>query len=288
MALQRDRKTARQNGHRLSAPVAAATRVFAGSIVAIDAAGNAVPAGTPSAQRVVGVALTHVDNRDGEDGDRTVLVARGVYAFNVADGMPDFDGSSIGSPAYAVDDESVTAGFGEGAPLNTLVAGVIVDIDDEGVWIDFAAGTFAAAEAYANAQVVASQLGQRTLTVTHDDLDASADSQVFNLGDTLPAGARVLGVELEVTPFTGGSATKVDVSVGLVGASDSVLKDANLFTGAVSKSSGRTVADADARGQNPHGNVGGAQLVVTVTSDVNVELLNAGSFTLDVLYGVPA
>lgn len=58
-------------------PVAASTTIFLGSLVNLDASGNAV-AGTDAASRsFVGVAAEYIDNSDGSAGDLSICVQTG-------------------------------------------------------------------------------------------------------------------------------------------------------------------------------------------------------------------
>lgn len=143
MALQQDRKTAQKSDRFVVVPVAGATRIFAGSIVALTAAEHAVPAGTSGATRVLGVAGEHVDNRDGEAGDKKLLVIRGVFGFTPSPGTT---GPFYGSPAYAVDDGTVTVAIDGEPPVGALPAGIVVDAEDDELWVDFSAAAVAAAQ----------------------------------------------------------------------------------------------------------------------------------------------
>jgi len=61
-------------------PVAAATTIYAGSLVASDAAGNAVPATASTAIKLWGRAETQVANT-GAAGAKRIDVRPGVFAF---------------------------------------------------------------------------------------------------------------------------------------------------------------------------------------------------------------
>lgn len=92
----------------LAYPVAAATTIFAGTMVALDASGNAVPASASSAVRVVGRAEKQVVNTVaagfGAAGALAIEARPGVFPFANADGITAAD---IGKMAYAVDDKTV-------------------------------------------------------------------------------------------------------------------------------------------------------------------------------------
>jgi len=128
MALKQDRNTARRDGVDFRWPVGAGQRIFAGSLVGVLGSGVAVPAGTAGIVAIVGIAQEHVDNRDGEDGDKNVNVRRGVFALK----GPGITPADYGKRVRAVDDESVALVQG-----NELAAGTVCGVDDEGVWVEF-------------------------------------------------------------------------------------------------------------------------------------------------------
>lgn len=61
-------------------PVAAATTIGEGAIVALNAAGNAVQAASAITGHAIGKAVAAVDNSAGAIGDKTVRVQRGVFS----------------------------------------------------------------------------------------------------------------------------------------------------------------------------------------------------------------
>lgn len=95
----------------LAYPMAAATTIFAGTLVALDSAGNAVPATASTAVRVVGRAEKQVVNTVaagfGNAGQLTIEARPGVFAFNNGDSITAAD---VGSMAYASDDNTVNKG----------------------------------------------------------------------------------------------------------------------------------------------------------------------------------
>jgi hypothetical protein len=114
-------------------PVAAATKIYGGSIVCINAAGFAVGGATATTLTYVGRAEDQADNTVGVDGAKTVTVRR-QKAFKwgnlVADLITQAD---LYKTAYVVDDETVAKTNGG----NTRsAASRIVGIDSDGVWIE--------------------------------------------------------------------------------------------------------------------------------------------------------
>ena len=132
-ALTKDRNTVRRDGVQYSDPVAAATRIFAGSLVCLNAAGNAVPGSTATTLKARGVAQEHVDNRDGGIGDLRIHTRRGVFQFANSASTDEITRADIGASAYIVDDQTVAK---TSASNTRSVAGVIRDVDSAGVWIE--------------------------------------------------------------------------------------------------------------------------------------------------------
>ena len=122
-ALTQDRPTPEREGRLVSDPLAANAVVFAGALYVLDADGNATPATAAAANPVRAVALARASQ---PHGDQRVDGALGVFRF-------DNDGDSItradiGSDAFVVDDQTV-------AKTGTAKAGVVVDVDEAGVWV---------------------------------------------------------------------------------------------------------------------------------------------------------
>lgn len=133
MTLTKDRNTVRRDGVQYSDPVAAATRIFAGSLLCLNAAGNAVPGSTSATLKARGVAQEHVDNRDGAAGDLRVESRRGVFPFANSTSTDEITRADIGASAYIVDDQTVAK---TSATNTRSIAGVIRDVDSNGVWVE--------------------------------------------------------------------------------------------------------------------------------------------------------
>lgn len=104
--------------------------VFAGSMVALTN-GAAVPAGDNGSQKVVGMAITKSDNTgENYSATKTLTVRRGVFRW---ENGGSFTAADIGSLAYVQDDATVTTAA---AATADIVAGIIVDVDASGVWVD--------------------------------------------------------------------------------------------------------------------------------------------------------
>lgn len=130
MALGTDRNTPLRNGDLFSVAVAAATTIFAGALVCRNASGWAVPGATALGLRVVGRAESRVANA-GANGDVSVLVRRGAFRWGNAEGDP-LTAADIGNVCYLVDDETVARTSGSSTRSR---AGLVLDVDDVGVWV---------------------------------------------------------------------------------------------------------------------------------------------------------
>lgn len=132
-ALTKDRNTVRRDGVQNSDPVAGATRIYAGSLVCLNAAGNAVPGSTSATLKARGRAEEHVDNRDGAAGDKRIETRRGVFPFANSASTDEITRADIGASAYIVDDQTVAK---TSATNTRSVAGIIRDVDADGVWVE--------------------------------------------------------------------------------------------------------------------------------------------------------
>ncbi len=132
-ALTSDRNTPERLGLDFVDPVAAGAKIFAGALVVLDAAGNAAPAATATGLTARGVAQEQVDNSGGGAGDLTVRTRAGIFPF-ANDGS--VSRADIGGTAWIVDDQTVANNDGDtGAGPTRSVAGTIVDVNADGVWV---------------------------------------------------------------------------------------------------------------------------------------------------------
>jgi len=132
MPLSADRNTPTRDGDLVAHPVKASSLIYAGALVALDAAGWAQPGATATGLAAAGRAEERADNSAGANGDLDVTVRRGVFRWANAAGDA-VDRSHIGGTAYIVDDQTVSATDGGGAQS---AAGQIIDVDSDGVWVD--------------------------------------------------------------------------------------------------------------------------------------------------------
>ncbi len=130
-------------------PVEANTNLYLGGMVALNAAGNAVPASATTtvanALKVVGraervhngVPGQNALNNPGAAGALSIVARKGVFMFNQDNSIT---AAQLGSNCFALDDNTVTAADrATGAPVQQYaVAGQVVAIDSSGqVWVDF-------------------------------------------------------------------------------------------------------------------------------------------------------
>lgn len=121
-------------GTVVNVPLAADAVIYQGTLVCLDSSGNAVPAADTAALRVIGVAQADADNTDGDAGDVTLNVKRGVFGFaNSGDAAVDADDKG---KLCVVEDDSTVAE----TSTNKIPAGRVVDVDDDYVWVDVAEG----------------------------------------------------------------------------------------------------------------------------------------------------
>ena len=135
-ALTQERDTQRRNGDQASFPVAAATKIFAGSIACISTASNfATKGATATTLKAVGVADETADNTAGANGAVSVKVRRdGWFPFaNSAAGDLIVLGD-VGSDCFIVDDQTVAKTSGA---ATRSVAGKVRDVTATAVWIEF-------------------------------------------------------------------------------------------------------------------------------------------------------
>lgn len=146
-ALTQDRNTPRREGQFFTIPVEANTKIYAGALVARNAAGNAVPASDTTGLVVLGRAEEPVDNSGGAAGARSLRVSTGVFAY-AHSGLTAAD---VGKPVFVSDDQTVAL-----ATTNFIHAGILVAVDGEGAWIAVGPqGRAAAAQADSTAADVA-------------------------------------------------------------------------------------------------------------------------------------
>lgn len=116
---------------KLYLPVKGSTKIYAGSIVALNA-GYAAPASSALGLVAIGKALSTVDNSTGSDGDLSIEVQIGAFHFENSTSGDAIAQANVGSMCYLADDQTVALTSNAGA---RSLAGQILQIDSTGVWV---------------------------------------------------------------------------------------------------------------------------------------------------------
>lgn len=115
-------------------PVKAAVRIFAGTLVGIDATGHAIPGADAAGMKIVGVAAERKDNLTGANAALKVQVYKCVAKFANGVAGDAVAQAHVGLNAEVLDDQTVANTAG--AAVNNIVAGVIREVEADGVWIE--------------------------------------------------------------------------------------------------------------------------------------------------------
>jgi len=122
----------RATGDKFADPVKAATKIYGGSLVVLDAAGWAAPATEATGLIVRGVAQKQADNTAGANGAINAECERGVFRFANSAAGDLIARAEIGDDCYIVDDQTVAK---TSATDTRTIAGKITDLDAQGVWV---------------------------------------------------------------------------------------------------------------------------------------------------------
>ena len=129
------RNTPKRDGDLLEPGVAAATLLEAGHMAARNAAGYAVPAADAAGLVVLGRTENTVDNTGGADGaERVRILRKKGFCFDNSGTAP-LTIANVGENAYVEDSVTVTTAAGA---TNDIIAGKILDVDSDGVWVEIA------------------------------------------------------------------------------------------------------------------------------------------------------
>ncbi|QEW05651.1 hypothetical protein [Nitrincola iocasae] len=126
-ALNKNRPTPRRLPGQHVDPVAGSVQIFSGALVVLNATHFAAPATAATGLRTRGVAVDASDNRTGSNGDGFITTQTGPHRFINAG---DITREHIGTSAYIVDDQTVTA-----VSTDSSVVGRIDDVEPDGVWV---------------------------------------------------------------------------------------------------------------------------------------------------------
>ena len=130
-ALTADKKSEFMEGEIIVLPVAASTKIFAGSFVCVNSGGFVVPGADTSGLVFAGVAREYADNSAGANGAVSVKVQRRGLVKSVTGTI---SAANIGNKVFLLDDQ--TAALAAGA-TNDIFCGVIARfIDSTHAWLD--------------------------------------------------------------------------------------------------------------------------------------------------------
>lgn len=188
----------------LSLPVAAATTIYAGAMVAVNSSGYAVPASADSKLKVVGRCQKTMKNTTAEGygaaGDLNVTIEQGIFQFVNGSSLNALTEADRGKLCYASDDNVVNRRDGMGT---YPVAGKVVKVESGGVWVEIrqdlgpvlAEGDevlleAAASNSYASKRYYAVQL-DTTAAGVKAQLPTVAGTGVFGFMQDIPAAGEV-------------------------------------------------------------------------------------------------
>lgn len=161
-ALTQDRKTERRLGDVLEDPVKAATVIYGGALVCLDANGKAVPGSDTAGLKVRGVSEDRADNLLGADDAINVKSRRDGLFLLAAAGLTDAD---IDKPCYIADDQTVQVAV----TVNKILAGRIVDVESPTrAWVEITKHGAHVAD------VVAANAADQTAAYVEADVDSIA------------------------------------------------------------------------------------------------------------------
>jgi len=209
-ALAKDKNTPEKIGDLRVDPVAAAATIFAGALVCLDAAGNAVPGATAVNLKARGRAEEAVDNSAGVAGAKTVKTKRGTFRFENSAGGDEITATDIEKVCYIVDDQTVAKTDGAGT---RSVAGKVVSVETAGVYVEvgppempLALGTPVITVAAAVGDVInvsiqlkdaaGADLAVRGALIAYLSDDANGDSVAGTAPDTVAIGTDGLAIPL--------------------------------------------------------------------------------------------
>jgi len=105
-----------------------AEKMYVGGLMAVDYTDEAHMAADTQGLKVVGLCSENVDNTD--DGEEVAAPLRGIYRLENSSSYP-VPRSAVGEICYVEDDNTVA-----GYSTNFVPAGLVHDVDDDGVWVD--------------------------------------------------------------------------------------------------------------------------------------------------------
>lgn len=121
-ALTVNAETARKDGELIAYLVAAATHIYKGALVCLNASGYAVPAADATGLSFIGIAYEEADNSSGTNGATLVRVLKsGTYFLCKSSAVQ----GDVGKLVCVVDDATVAADT-----TNDIPVGYVVEVPD--------------------------------------------------------------------------------------------------------------------------------------------------------------
>jgi hypothetical protein len=119
-----------RRGDFLIAPVATTTTIYAGNLAALDNTGNAVECDDIAGLRCIGRLEVDIVNGLTYQNDNQATIKRGVFMYQNSGTHP-LAQANVGSICYVQDSQTVAT-----TSNNRVKAGVVVEIDTGGVYVD--------------------------------------------------------------------------------------------------------------------------------------------------------
>lgn len=132
VALTSERNTIRRAGENRVEPVAAAIKIWAGSLLMRNAAGHITKGATATGCIGVGRAGATIDNAAGAAGAKTVEYCPGIFSFANSGGGDLIAQADVGKLCYIVDDQTVAKTDATGTRSR---AGIFDGIEGNMVWV---------------------------------------------------------------------------------------------------------------------------------------------------------
>ncbi|OJF90638.1 hypothetical protein AX761_23350 [Rhizobium sp. 58] len=131
-ALSAPRNTPRRERTTRHVPIGAAVKLWAGSMVGINASGYLVPVTAVTTLKGVARNEVTIDNLSGANAALLAETSIGTFRYANSAAGDLITRVDIGNDAYGVDDQTVAK---TSASSTRSVVGKIFDVDDQGVWI---------------------------------------------------------------------------------------------------------------------------------------------------------
>ena len=157
--------------------------VYAGSIIVVNSSGTAEAATDAASKKVVGRCERTSDNTGANySATKVIEVKAGVFRWVNGDTFTD---ANIGDLAYIEDDQTVQKGA---SATHDIIAGTIVDVDSDGVWVNtYNIGANGAASVTTLAASGAATLGSTLSVAGASTLGALTTTGATTLGGTTVA-----------------------------------------------------------------------------------------------------